>query len=288
MFLLCFKGLPLTVRAKLSAFAFSSWGNAFWLAFGAGSLVVLSGCADGGATDSTAKWSNEKLYAEAKDEAKSGAYDKAIPLFEKLEGRAAGTPLAQQAEIEKAYAQYKSGEPTQAVTTLDRFIRLHPSSPGMDYALYLKGVVNFNDNLGLFASIIQQDLSERDQKAAKDSFDAFKELVSRFPDSIYASDAKLRMNYIVNSLAQSEVHVARYYFTRGAYVAAINRAQYAVTEFPNVPATEEALSLMVKSYDALAMPQLRDDALRVLELNYPNSPYLTSLRPKKSAWWKIW
>jgi outer membrane protein assembly factor BamD len=288
MFLLCFKGLPLTVRAKLSAFAFSSWGNAFWLAFGAGSLVVLSGCADGGATDSTAKWSNEKLYAEAKDEAKSGAYDKAIPLFEKLEGRAAGTPLAQQAEIEKAYAQYKSGEPTQAVTTLDRFIRLHPSSPGMDYALYLKGVVNFNDNLGLFASIIQQDLSERDQKAAKDSFDAFKELVSRFPDSIYASDARLRMNYIVNSLAQSEVHVARYYFTRGAYVAAINRAQYAVTEFPNVPATEEALSLMVKSYDALAMPQMRDDALRVLELNYPNSPYLTSLRPQKSAWWKIW
>ncbi len=278
----------MTVRAKLSAFAFSSWGNAFWLAFGAGSLVVLSGCADGGATDSTAKWSNEKLYAEAKDEAKSGAYDKAIPLFEKLEGRAAGTPLAQQAEIEKAYAQYKSGEPTQAVTTLDRFIRLHPSSPGMDYALYLKGVVNFNDNLGLFASIIQQDLSERDQKAAKDSFDAFKELVSRFPDSIYASDARLRMNYIVNSLAQSEVHVARYYFTRGAYVAAINRAQYAVTEFPNVPATEEALSLMVKSYDALAMPQMRDDALRVLELNYPNSPYLTSLRPQKSAWWKIW
>lgn len=278
----------MTVRAKLSAFAFSSWGNAFWLAFGAGSLVVLSGCADGGATDSTAKWSNEKLYAEAKDEAKSGAYDKAIPLFEKLEGRAAGTPLAQQAEIEKAYAQYKSGEPTQAVTTLDRFIRLHPSSPGMDYALYLKGVVNFNDNLGLFASIIQQDLSERDQKAAKDSFDAFKELVSRFPDSIYASDAKLRMNYIVNSLAQSEVHVARYYFTRGAYVAAINRAQYAVTEFPNVPATEEALSLMVKSYDALAMPQLRDDALRVLEQNYPNSQYLTSLRPQKSAWWKIW
>jgi outer membrane protein assembly factor BamD len=288
MFWLCFKGFPLTVRAKLSAFAFNSWGNAFWLAAAMGPLSLFSGCADTTSADSTAKWTNEKLYSEAKDEAKSGAYDKAIPLFEKLEGRAAGTPLAQQAEIEKAYAQYKSGEPVQAVTTLDRFLHLHPTSPGVDYALYLKGVVNFNDNMGLFASVIQQDLSERDQKAAKDSFDAFKELVNRFPDSTYAPDAKLRMNYIVSSLAQYEVHVARYYFTRGAYVAAINRAQYAVTEFPNVPATEEALSLMYKSYNALGLIQLRDDTLRVLETNYPNSPYLTSLRPQKSAWWKIW
>ncbi len=278
----------MTVHAKLSAFAFSSWGNAFWLAVGLGSFSLLSGCADTTPADSTTKWTNDKLYSEARDEAKSGAYDKAIPLFEKLEGRAAGTPLAQQAEIEKAYAQYKSGEPTQAIATLDRFIRLHPTSPGVDYALYLKGVVNFNDNLGLFAGIIQQDLSERDQKAAKDSFDSFKELVTRFPDSVYAPDARLRMNYIVNSLAQYEVHVARYYFTRGAYVASINRAQYAVTEFPNVPATEEALSLMYKSYDALGMTQLRDDALRVLEANYPKSPYLTSLRPQKSAWWKLW
>ena len=140
------------------------------------------------------------------------AYDKAIPLFEKLEGRAAGTPLAQQAQLEKAYAQYKGGDQAQALATLDRFMKLHPASPAIDYALYLKGIVNFNDNLGMFAFLSRQDLSERDQKAAKESFEAFKELVTRFPDSRYTPDARARMTYIVNSLAQYEVHVARYYY----------------------------------------------------------------------------
>ena len=171
---------------------------------------VLGGCSSK-PVDPTSNWSPNKLYAEAKDEARSGAYDKAIPLFEKLEGRAAGTPLAQQAQLEKAYAQYKGGEQVQAVATLDRFIKLHPASPALDYALYLKGLVNFNENLGLLGSIARQDLSERDQKAAKESFESFKELANRFPESRYAPDAKARMGYTVNSLAQSEVHVARYY-----------------------------------------------------------------------------
>lgn len=239
--------------------------------------------------DPTSTWSPNKLYAEAKDEATSGAYEKAIPLFEKLEGRAAGTPLAQQAQLEKAYAQYKGGEQVQAVATLDRFIRLHPASPALDYAMYLKGLVNFNDNLGLFGSYTRQDLSERDQKAAKESFESFKELASRFPDSRYAADARLRMNYTVNSLAQSEVHVARYYFSRGAYVAAINRAQTAITEYRNVPALEEATYLLFKSYDALGMTQLRDDAKRVLEKTYPQSEFLTrGFRSVDSPWYKIW
>src|SRR5665647_3781009 len=172
---------------------------------------VAAGCSSTPEADKTATWSPNKIYAEAKDEANSGAYEKAIPLYEKLEGRAAGTPLAQQAQLEKAYMQYKSGEPAQAIATLDRFMKLHPASPAMDYALYLKGLVNFNDNLGILGSISHQDLSERDQKAAKESFESFKELVARFPDSRYAADSGLRMSYIVNSLAQSEVNVARYY-----------------------------------------------------------------------------
>ena len=161
----------------------------------------------------------------------SGAYDKAIPLFEKLEGRAAGTPLAQQAQLDKAYAQYKADDQAPALATLDRFMKLHPASPAIDYALYLKGVVNFNDDLGMFSFMTRQDLSERDQKAAKESFESFKELVTRFPDSRYTPDARARMTYIVNSLAQYEVHVARYYYSRGAYVAAINRAQHAVADY---------------------------------------------------------
>jgi len=249
-----------------------------------GVAALLAGCSST-SDDKTNAWSPNKLYAEAKDESNSGAYDKAIPLFEKLEGRAAGTPLAQQAQLEKAYAQYKANEQAQAHATLERFMKLHPASPAMDYALYLKGIINFNDNLGPFSFVAQQDLSERDQKAAKESFEAFKELVARFPDSRYAPDASARMRYIVNSLAQYEVHVARYYYNRGAYVAAINRAQSALNDYQAVPALEEALYIMVQSYDALGMTQLRDDTRRVIAKNYPNSTYGSK---NQSAWWKFW
>lgn len=254
----------------------------------AGSVALLSACSST-TPDVTAGWSPNKIYAEAKDEVNAGGYDKAIPLFEKLEGRAAGTPLAQQAQIEKAYAQYKGGEQAQAIATLDRFMKLHPASLAYDYALYLKGLVNFNDNLGIFSFLTRQDLSERDQKAAKESFEAFRELSTRFPDSRYAPDARQRMTYIINSLAQYEVHVARYYYTRGAYVAAVNRAQAALNDYRNVPALEEALFILMQSYDALGLAQLRDDARRVLERNYPKSEYLTQgFKSGPGPWWKLW
>ncbi|MES3003201.1 MAG: outer membrane protein assembly factor BamD [Pseudomonadota bacterium] len=253
-----------------------------------GIAVLLSACSST-KDDKAENWSPNKLYAEARDEANNGAYDKAVPLFEKLEGRAAGTPLAQQAQLEKAYAQYKSNDQASALSTLDRFMKLHPASPAIDYALYLKGIVNFNDNLGAFNFLARQDLSERDQKAAKESFEAFKELVARFPDSRYTPDARARMTYIVNSLAQYEVHVARYYFSRGAYVAAINRAQNAVTDYQDVPAIEEALFILTRSYDELGMTQLRDDARRVMEKTYPKSEYLSrGFKSRQDPWWKFW
>jgi len=250
--------------------------------------ALLQGCSST-PIDPTAGWSPTKIYDEARDEMNSAGYDKAISLFDKLEGRAAGTPLAQQAQLEKAYAHYKNGERSQAVAVLDRFMRLHPASPAIDYALYLKGLINFNDNLGFLSSVIQQDLSERDQKAAKTAFESFKDLVTRFPDSKYAPESRQRMTYIVNALAQYEVHVARYYYSRGAYVAAISRAQTTVTEYRNVPAVEEALSLMVKSYDALGLVQLRDDTRRVLDKNYPNSKFFAQEGNASTAtWWKFW
>ncbi len=239
--------------------------------------------------DKTASWSPNKIYSEAKSEANDGAYDKAIPLYEKLEGRAAGTPLAQQAQLDKAYAQFKNGDQAQAIATIDRFLKLHPASPALDYALYLKGTVNFSDNLGFFGSYTKQDLSERDQKAAKESFDAYKELIAKFPESKYSSDAKQRMTYIINSLALYEVHVAKYYFSRGAYVAAINRAQLAITDYRDVPALEEAMYIIYKSYDALDLVQLRDDARRIMETSFPKSELLLSGNKSASrSWWKIW
>lgn len=250
---------------------------------------IVAGCSIAPVVDRTTTWSPNKIYAEAKDEANAGAYEKAIPLYEKLEGRAAGTPLAQQAQLEKAYIHYKSGEQAQAIAALDRFIKLHPASPALDYALYLKGLVNFNDNLGILGFISRQDLSERDQKAAKESFESFKELAARFPDSRYAPDSRLRMNYIVNSLAQSEVNVARYYYSRGAYVAAISRAQSAIADYRDVPALEEATYILYKSYDALGMTDLRDDSRRIMEKTYPQSQYLgKGFKSAENPWYKFW
>ncbi|NVO06294.1 MAG: outer membrane protein assembly factor BamD [Rhodoferax sp.] len=248
----------------------------------------LSACSTA-VVDKTIGMSPNAIYAEAKDSMDNGQYDKAVPLLEKLEARAAGTPLAQQAQLDKAYAQYRNTEPAQAISTLDRFMKLHPASPALDYALYLKGIVNFNDDLGLFSAISRQDLSERDQKASKEAFESFKELVARFPQSKYAADAAQRMNYIVSSLAQYEVHVARYYYKRGAYLAALNRAQTALADYRDVPALEEALYIAFKSYDALGLTSLRDDAHRVLETSYPNSEFLTKgERTKDDPWWKFW
>lgn len=262
--------------------------NRFALCTVVASAAVLAACSST-PEDKTVHWTPERLYSEARDELDAGAYDEAIKLLEKLEGRAAGQTLAQQAQLDRAYAQYKSGEKAQATATLARFIKLHPASPALDYALYLKGLVSFNDNLGLFAWISRQDLSERDQQAAKDSYESFDELVRRFPHSRYAADARARMTHIVNSLAQYEVHVARYYYERGAYVAAIARAQAAIAEYEGVPASREALILLVNAYDKLGMTDLRDDARRVFEANFPNQP-MQNLKNKNAdePWWKLW
>ena len=238
--------------------------------------------------DETAGWSANKLYTEAKEALNDGAYDKSIKYFEKLESRYPYGRYAQQAQIDIAYAYWKSNEPASAVAACDRFIKLHPNHPNVDYVYYLRGLVNFNEDLGLLGLISQQDMTERDPKGARESFDAFKELVIRFPDSKYTPDAILRMKYLVNALASLEVHVARYYMKRNAYVAAINRAQYALINYPEAPATEEALYIMVKAYDLMGMDDLRDDVERVMRKNYPDSVYYTRGLERKEPWWKLW
>lgn len=237
--------------------------------------LLLAGCSST-PKDETAGMSVEKLYAEAKEEAAAGSYERASKLYERLEGRAAGTLLSQQAQLERAYINYRTGEKAQALAIVERFIKLHPTSPAFDYALYLQGVINFNDNLGIFGSLAKQDLSERDQQASRDSYQSFKQLTEQFPKSKYAPDALVRMRYIVSSLASYEVHVARYYYRRGAYLAAVNRAQQTLQEFQMAPAAEEALAIMVQSYDRLGMDQLRDDAVRVLRKNFPNSEFVAA------------
>ena len=249
----------------------------------------LSGCSSPPKEDPNSTQAVERLYADAKDDIANGSFDSAIKTLERIEGRAAGTLLAQQATLDLAYAQYRTGERAAALATLDRFIKLHPSSPALDYALYLRGLVNFNDTLGFLGSLAQQDLSERDQQASRDSYQAFKQLVTQFPQSRYAEDARLRMDYIVNALANYELHVARYYLRRSAFVAAANRAQQVVQEYPQSPANEEALFIMQLSYRFLGLEQLRADTERILKQNFPDSRFNEeTILESRRAWWQLW
>jgi outer membrane protein assembly factor BamD len=241
--------------------------------------------------DETAGWSPGKLYTEAKSELSDGNYEKAIKLFESLEARYPYGRYAQQAQMEVAYAHFKNQDRAAAVAAADRFIKLHPNHPNVDYMYYLKGLVTFTEDLGPLESVasyvVDWDISDRDPKAARESFEAFRELVTRYPQSRYAPDAILRMKYLVNALASHEIHVARYYMLRGAYLAAANRAQYVVQSYPQAPATEEALHIMVKAYEALDLTDLRGDAMRVLQTNFPNSAYVTG-KSASGSWWQFW
>jgi outer membrane protein assembly factor BamD len=242
----------------------------------------------GDQTDETRGWSAAKLYTEARAELNDRNYEQAIKYYEKLEARYPYGRYAQQAQIETAYAYYKDEDVPSAVAAADRFIKLHPNHPSVDYVYYVKGLANFNEDLGIFGYISGQDLTERDPKAARAAFDAFKDLATRFPNSKYTPDAIHRMNYLVNTLAAHEVHVARYYMKRGAYVAAAGRAQFALKTYPQAPANEEGLLIMVKAYDALGMQDLRNDAERVMLKNFPRSKYLQGGVSRDTSWWQIW
>src|SRR6476660_2830657 len=252
-----------------------------------GFAAILAACSNEEKFDETRDWSAEKLYREAKDELDGGNYKKAIGYYEKLEARYPYGKLAQQAQLEIGYAYYKDKDTIGALAASDRFIKLHPNHPNVDYAYYLKGLVNFNEDLGLLGGISGQDLSERDPKAARESFEAFKEVVTRFPESKYTPDSFARMRYLVNAMARNEVRVAEYYLRRQAYVAFVERAQFVVTNYQQSPMVEGALIVLVKAYDNMGLTELRDDTARLLKLNFPNTQFtLASLR--KKAWWQLW
>ncbi|MDP1535905.1 MAG: outer membrane protein assembly factor BamD [Burkholderiales bacterium] len=250
---------------------------------------LLGGCGIFGKdVDETRGWSVQKLYAEARSELADRNWENAIKHYERIESRYPFGRFAQQAQIEAAYAHWKNEDTASALAAIDRFVKLHPNHPSADYMYFLRGLINFNDDLGIMGFFSGQDLSERDPKAAAEAFAAFKELAVRFPESKYTPDAIQRMNYLVNALASHEIHVARYYLKRKAYVAAANRAQYALKTYPGAPANEEGLVVMVKAYDALGLTTLRDDAERVLNRNFPDSVYLKGGPRGGVLWWQIW
>jgi len=253
--------------------------------------LLLSGCFIFGnptEVDETKGWSVQKLYNEATISMQDKDYEKAIKYFGILESRYPHGNYAMQAQLETAYAYYKKGEAAAAIAAADRFIKLHPHHPNVDYAYYLKGLAVFNER-GITEKLTGQQISDRDPKALRESFAAFKELVTRYPNSKYVKDATARMVYLVDTLAEHELHVARFYMKRKAYVAAIARCQYVVTTYPQTPSVEEALVIMVSAYDLLGMNDLKQDTLRVLKTNYPDSRFNTNDVPSdQGVWWKFW
>jgi len=234
------------------------------------SVILLTGCAFfGKEEDKTRDWTAQRLYNEAKSQMQNGNLETAIDYYEKLESRYPFGVYSQQAQLDVAYAYYKYDEPALAIAAAERFIKLHPRHPTVDYAYYLKGLVYYSEGESLVDRFISRDRSRRDPGAARQAFDAFSELVRRFPDSRYAEDAAQRMVYLKNTLAQHELHVANYYMRRGAYVAAANRARYVVENYQRTPAVPDALLVMAKAYKVMGLDDLASDAVRVLRHNYP-------------------
>lgn len=245
--------------------------------------LVLTGCGMfDEKPDKTKNWSAQRLYDSAKYALNGGDYETAIDYFEKLISRYPFGLLAQQGQLEVAYAYYKFEEPASAIAAADRFIQLYPSHPNLDYAYYLRGLISFNKGKGFLTSIVERyipsDDSQKDTEALRESFDSFAELVSRFPNSQYANDANQRMVYLRNTLSKHEIHVANYYMEREAYIAAANRAKFVVENYQRTPSVAEALGIMAKAYKILELDELSVEALEVLELNFPDQPGLSEIR----------
>ena len=229
-----------------------------------------------------------ELYSEAKSQLDHNAYDRALYSFKVLQTRYPFGRYAEQAQLEMAYAYYKAGRPEQALSTADRFIRMYPSHPNVDYAFYVRGLTNYEQKVGFLERIMPSRVRDRDQTAALEAFADFDELCRRFPDSRYAPDARQRMVFLRNNLSYYEIDVAHFYLDRKAYVAAANRARYLLETYPDSPEAGNALEVLHIAYTELDLPELASDALRVLELNYPDHPYINEDRRKGGFWSKLW
>ena len=253
--------------------------------------LFLQGCAIFGAPtdlDETKGWQADRIYQAGEEKMQDKDYDKAIDYFQKLESRFPHGKYATQAQLEIAYAYFKKQDPVSCVAAADRFIKLHPNHPNIDYAYYLKGLSTFNER-GFIEKYTAQEISDRDPKTLKLSFASFKELTDRYPKSRYFKDATQRMVYLVNALSQHEMHVARYYMKRQAYLAALNRAKYVLEYYPNSASVEEALVVSISAYDYMDLNDLKEDTVRILKTNYPQNPMINGkVSEDEKVWWKFW
>ena len=257
-------------------------------------MAILSACATPNATVSkdaqmSKDWSNDRLYSEARNALNSGNYSHANALYGVLRARQPDGRYTEQSLLDSAYAHYKNEEMSQALALLSRFERNYPASVDMDYALYLKGLIFFAEDQSFLRKLASQDWSDRDPEANRRAFRVFEQLVNRFPQSKYAEDSRRRMAQLVDALGGHEIAIARYYAKRHAYVAANNRAQRVLQQYQNTRYVEEALAIMIFSYEKMGNTQLADDTRRVLQQNFANSPYLAKpWQPDDIPWWRWW
>ena len=249
-------------------------------------VLLLAGCAKdkNGTADATA----DELYQKAKSSLDAEAWDRAIVLYKTLQTRYPFGRYTEQSMLDLSYAYYKRFAADEALSTLDRFIRTYPTHPSVDYAYYLKGLVNYSQNLGFLEKVMPKRVHDRDQSRAQEAFLDFNELIRRFPDSRYIPDARQRMVFLRNNLAAYEMVVAEYYLRREAYIAAANRARFTLEVYPNTPSIPEALAVMHKAYTELELPELAQDSWDVLALNYPDHYYLQGKRKPRSWGERLW
>lgn len=240
-----------------------------------------------GGTDEYKDWSEEKLHTSAKEAMDDGYYQKAIKMYETLESRFPFGDYAAQAQLNIAYAYYKNDDAEAAIAAAERFIKIHPRNPSVDYAYYLKGLVNYNRDIGFLERFLPTDTSQRDPGSAREAYNNFQELISRFPDSQYVPDAQQRMIALRNNMAMHEVHAARFYLRRKAYIAAVSRAAEVVNNYQRTPAVPFALEVMIEAYKKLGMETLANNASRVYELNFPDGPPVPE-RDTQTIAGKIW
>ncbi len=256
-------------------------------------LALLLAACSGNDKEIDPNLTEAELYQKATSNADDGRYDKSVEYYQALEARYPFGSYSDQAQLNIIYAQYESGEHEAAGASADRFIRLHPQHPKVDYAYYMRGLSSFVENQGVLERFMPTDMTQRDPGAARKSFSEFSELLTRFPNSQYAPDARKRMVFLRNLLARYEIHVANYLFKRGAWLAAANRGRYVVENFQGAPAMPDALAVMVQAYYLMELDDLSDKALTVLKANYPDYPslnkdgsfqYQTNMENERRSW----
>lgn len=252
-------------------------------------IGALAGCGILGSRDDLERLSADDLYASGRSSMENGAFERAERIFKAVNSRFPFGTTSEKAQLALAYAQYRQNKYDEAQATADRFIRTYPTHPRVDYAHYLRGLINFERDASFINSLIAEDVSKRDQTSHRQSFRDFAELVKRYPDSQYAPDARARMVYLRNTMAQSEIDVARYYLRRGAWIGAANRARYVLDNYQGAPQTHDALAILVQAYRELGETDLANDSLAVLKLNAPEHPFLTGAPIEERGFFqKLW